>query len=274
MAEVVILGSGTPVPVPGRAGSAVAVVGEDGWLLVDCGRGATQRAIDVGLDLRSIVAVAITHHHSDHLSDLATLAMARWTSGAREPLPVVAPAGPSSRFAASCLDLYGDQAFYSQAPDDAGPRPSVAVQAFEAAATPTTVFASPPWTVSAVLVDHHPVAPAVGYCVELGGRRVVISGDTAVCPGMRLLAREADVLVHEALLSDRVAPSLLRWNAAARAVGELAAEARPRRLVLTHLIPAPAAPDDEHAYADEAATGGFAGSITVAQDLMRLPLGD
>jgi Metallo-beta-lactamase superfamily len=53
-------------------------------------------------------AVLITHHHSDHLSDLATLAITRWTAGAAGPLPVVAPRravrsrpAPSARWVAA-----------------------------------------------------------------------------------------------------------------------------------------------------------------------------
>lgn len=123
-----------------------------------------------------------------------------------------------------------------------------------------------------MLVDHHPVEPAVGYLVEHGGARVAISGDTAVCHGMRGLAHDVDMLVHEALLSSRVPPALLEWNAAARAVGELAAQALPHLLVLTHLIPAPTSPADERAYVDEVRAGGFDGSTIVARDLLRIPI--
>jgi hypothetical protein len=68
--------------------------------------------------------------------------------------------------------------------------------------------------------------------------------------------------------------ALLEWNAAARTVGELAAEALPRTLVLTHLLPAPTSPADEDAYADEVRTGGFEGPTIVARDLLRIPIDD
>lgn len=239
--DVVVLGSGSPLPDPERGGSALAVVGDAKWVLLDCGRAATQRAIDAGLDLGDVVAVALTHHHSDHLSDLATLATARWVAGAATPLVVVAPEGPSARFARRCLDPFDDQSFHAQADPAAGPRPSVDVEAFALGSEPepVVVFETAAWRLSSVLVDHHPVEPAVGYLVEHGGARVAISGDTAVCDGMRALARGVDVLVHQALLSSRVSPDLLEWNAGARAVGELAAQVQPGILVLTHLIPAP-----------------------------------
>jgi ribonuclease Z len=270
--DVVTLGSGTPVPEAQRSGSALAVVVDREWLLVDCGRAATQRAIDAGLDLRGVIAVAITHHHSDHLSDLATFATTRWTAGASSPLTVVAPSGPAALYAHQCLVAYDDQSFYAQASDGAGRRPEIEVHAFDGSREPSPVYSSNAWSLSSVLVDHHPVEPAVGYLVEHGGIRVAISGDTAVCDGMRGLALDVDVLVHEALLSSRVSSALLEWNAGARAVGELAAETRPHTLVLTHLMPAPTSAEDERAYVDEVRAGGFDGSTIVARDLLRISI--
>lgn len=239
---------------------------------MDCGRAATQRAIDAGLDLTSVIAVAITHHHSDHLSDLATFATTRWTAGATTPLTVVVPNGPAARYAQRCLDPFDDQSFYSQASAAGGTRPTIDVHLFDAAHEVSPVYSAAGWELSSRLVDHHPVEPAVGYLVEHNGARVAVSGDTAVCDGMRALAHSVDVLVHEALLSNRVRPELLDWNAGARAVGELAADLRPRTLVLTHLIPAPRSAEDERAYLDEVRAGGFGGSTLVARDGLRVPL--
>jgi len=272
MVEVVVLGSGTPRADPGRAGSALAVVSGPEWLLVDCGRAATQRAIDAGLDLTALAAVALTHHHSDHVSDLATLAIARWCAGATTPLAVVAPDGPTTRFASRCLDTYEDQCFYGQSTSAAGPRPRLAIHAFDPGATVTAVHQAGGWRVSAVLVDHHPVAPAVGYLVETGGARVAVSGDTAVGDGMRALARDVDVLVHETLHPARVPADLLAWNAGADAVGALAAAASPGTLVLTHLLPAPTDPAHERSYLDEVRRGGYHGPTVVASDLVRIPV--
>jgi ribonuclease Z len=126
------------------------------------------------------------------------------------------------------------------------------------------------WSLSSVLVDHHPVEPAVGYLIERNGRQVAVSGDTAACDGMRALSKGADVLVHQALLSGRVSAGLLEWNAGARAVGDLAAHAQPLTHVLTHLIPAPMTADDECAYVDEVRAGGFERTVIVAHDLLRI----
>jgi ribonuclease Z len=245
------------------------VVDGDRWVLVDCGRGATLRAIAAGLDLAQLSAVLLTHHHSDHLSDLATFAIARWAAGSPEPLRVFAPAGPAAGFARRCLDAFDDDCFRSQADPACGRRPRVGVSAFVSSPQLTDVAVADGWRVRTALVDHHPVEPAVGYRIERAGAVVAVSGDTRVCDGVRALAEGADVLVHEALLTARVSPHLLTWNASAVSVGELAAATRPATLVLTHLIPAPVADADDD-YLAEVRDGGFTGRTLVARDLLRV----
>jgi ribonuclease Z len=273
MTELVILGSGTPNPDRGRAGAAVAIVAADGrWVMVDAGRAATQRSIDAGLRLTDLVAVFVTHHHSDHVSDLPTLATTRWVAGAEDPLLVVAPSGPACRFAEMCLDAYDDQCFHGQS-GGIGGRPSITVIGFEPSSSVGVVWQHAGWTVRSALVDHHPVAPAVGYRIEVDDVAVAISGDTAVCDGVRALARDADALVHEAVLTARASPELLAWNAGAVSVGEMTSTVGTRMLVLTHLLPAPRDAADENAFATEVRAGGWSGALHVARDHLRLELG-
>jgi ribonuclease Z len=271
MARLVVLGSGTPNADVGRAGAAVAVVADTGaWVLIDAGRAATQRAIDAALDLTQLMSVLLTHHHSDHVSDLATLATTRWVMGAVDPLRVVAPLGASTRFAAACLDAYDDSCFHGQSAH--GGRPTIAVHGFEPSSSACPVWQSPGWSVDAALVDHHPVSPAVGYRVRVDGVGVAVSGDTAVCDGIRSLAVDADVLVHEAVLSAAASASLLAWNAGAASVGQMASQVGVRTLVLTHMLPAPRDADDEAAFVDEARSGGWNGPLHIARDLLSLEL--
>ena len=239
-------------------------------MLVDCGRGVTQRALQAGLDLSTLIAVMLTHHHSDHVSDLATLAITRFAGGATTRLRVLAPLGPTSRFAESCLYGYDDQAFYSQRTAGVAERPAVIVEAFATSPEPVTVLNEGRWLIRSAAVDHHPMEAAVGYRIESGGSTVAVSGDTIVCDGIKALAADADILVHEALRSDRVNAAALAWNASARSVGALARSARVRRLVLTHLLPPPADEADERAFVDEARTGGYEGPILTPSDLDRL----
>lgn len=99
------------------------------------------------------------------------------------------------------------------------------------------------------------------------------SGDTIVCPEMEDLARGCDVLVHEAARGALLRRMGERWQRVADyhadtvELGALAARAGVRVLVLTHLIPGPATPAEEAAFADDVREGGFAGEVVVGRDL-------
>jgi ribonuclease Z len=112
-------------------------------------------------------------------------------------------------------------------------------------------------TITAFLVDHRPVGPAVGYRFDYRGRSVVVSGDTAEDASIAEIARSADVLVHEAQANHLLA---ILEEAARRAerprvaqifhdipdyhttpveAARVANQAGVRLLVFTHLTPPP-----------------------------------
>jgi ribonuclease Z len=70
------------------------------------------------------------------------------------------------------------------------------------------------------------------------GRRVVLAGDTAPCEMTRLVAFEADLLVHEATFLDEEADRAAETrHSTARQAAELAAAAGVTMLALTHISP-------------------------------------
>src|SRR4051794_22158921 len=94
MIEIILLGTGSPLPDPNRAGPATLVRAGATTLLVDAGRGVLMRAAAVGASAASIDAVLLTHLHSDHITDLADLITSRWvTTFVPTPLTVVGPPG-------------------------------------------------------------------------------------------------------------------------------------------------------------------------------------
>jgi ribonuclease BN (tRNA processing enzyme) len=91
-----------------------------------------------------------------------------------------------------------------------------------------------PLTVTAAVV-RHPIE-CHGLRIEAGGRVLTYSGDTASCPELVELARDADVFLCEASWpSDPVPPPGIHLTG--REAGEHATLAGARRLLLTHLMP-------------------------------------
>ncbi len=64
---------------------------------------------------------------------------------------------------------------------------------------PFTFFEDDRVRVSAILVDHAPVFPALAYRFDSDDGSIVFSGDTGPTPNLVKLARGADVLVHEVI---------------------------------------------------------------------------
>ena len=105
-------------------------------------------------------------------------------------------------------------------------------------------------TVSAVLVQHAPVFPALGFRFDTPHGSVVFSGDTGPCGNVVRLARGADVLVHEVIAVELLARRLQRLpnfeairnhlassHSTPEQVGEVATRAGVPTLVLSHLVP-------------------------------------
>jgi ribonuclease Z len=68
------------------------------------------------------------------------------------------------------------------------------------------------------------------------GRKIVISGDTAPCQAVEVLAHDADLLVHEAtFMEEERARARETFHTTAHQAGEIAREAGVRLLALTHL---------------------------------------
>jgi glyoxylase-like metal-dependent hydrolase (beta-lactamase superfamily II) len=68
--HVLLIGTGTPIVVEGRAGSCVAIVGCGVFFLIDAGPGSVRNCMLLGLPLKRLTAIFITHYHSDHIGDL------------------------------------------------------------------------------------------------------------------------------------------------------------------------------------------------------------
>jgi ribonuclease Z len=277
--EVILTGTGVPHPRPGTAGAGVLVRHGDLALQFDAGRSTVMRLMDAGTPPHALTALFLTHVHSDHVVGLPDVAMTRWAQQqlvASGPLVVVAAEGVAARFVRRMLEPYDDDLALREAHLGAPPI-EVTLSAFAVPASPAVVWTSDDDAVRvlAVAVHHEPVPEAVAYRVELPDAVVVISGDTRVCGELEELSAGTDVLVHEACRTSAMAPliagtvfeTIFSYHADTVELGAMAARADVPHVVLTHLIPPPDTPADAERFEHDLREGGYAGRVTVGEDL-------
>lgn len=246
MIEVTLLGTGSPIPDPDRAGPSTLIRAGGQTFLVDCGRGVQQRLAAAGSAANALTALLLTHLHSDHIADLGDVIITRWISTfTPDPAPfqIIGPPGTAEVVDAT-LAAFGHDIGYRIAhhADITGP-PSIEVHEY----TEGMVWDISGVRIQAAPTDHRPVAPTIGFRIEHDGASVVLAGDTVPCDGLDELAAGAGALVHTAIRHDLVDAMPLQrfrdicdYHSSVEQAADTAARAGVGILILTHYVPSPA----------------------------------
>jgi ribonuclease BN (tRNA processing enzyme) len=148
---------------------------------------------------------------------------------------------------------------------------------------PFKIFEDDRVRVSATLVDHAPVWPAFAYRFDSDDGSIVFSGDTGRNENLIKLAKGADVLVHEVIVTSfihRLFPTprsaaneglmqhLLNAHTQVEEVGAIAEAAGVKKLVLSHIVPGNATREQLLP-----AGKGFSGELVIGRDLMQIGVG-
>ncbi len=225
------------------------------------GPGSTLNLELMQFPLEETTAVLLTHFHSDHIGDLDELMLKIWTMGARtEPTLVMGSEGVNT-----VVDGY-NQAFSLDAgyriahhgdafapASGAGGRAQV-IDGFGADEN-VVIFDKDGVKVTAFLVSHKPVDPALGFRFDYGGRSVVLSGDTLPDDTLMAQSQGVDILVHDAKNPDMlnvmtrasevngeavtgsVASDIQTYHAFAEETARTARDAEIDHLVLNQILP-------------------------------------
>ncbi len=248
-------------------------------ILVDAGRGATQRLFAIGgRDLLSrLDLVLLTHLHSDHVVGLPDLWLTGWLFGRARALSLKGPEGTAA------LMAHLEKAFEFDVKtrrdlDERLPGAGAAIDAKDI--LPEAILEIAGVKVTAFAVDHGPVKPAYGYRIDYAGKSVVLSGDTRVSENLVAHAKGCDVLVHEV-----VAPEAERRHAQVREpaavqriiehhtlpedAGKVFSAVKPRLAVYSHIVPSPATEKD----LEGSTRKMYSGPLAVGYDLMSISIG-
>jgi ribonuclease BN (tRNA processing enzyme) len=217
--QLTVLGCAGTFPGPASPCSGYLVEHDGFRVVLDLGAGALGN-LQRHCDLRDVDAVYVTHLHADHCIDLVAYFYARryHPRGMPPRLPVFGPSGTRHRIHAAFeeppVDGFDDVFDFQERTDG--------------------VLQLGPFTITSKAV-RHPIE-CHGLRIEAGGKVLTYSGDTAACPQLVELARDADLFLCEASWPSVPTPPP-GIHLTGREAGQHATEASAKRLLLTHLMP-------------------------------------
>ncbi|MBI4503276.1 MAG: MBL fold metallo-hydrolase [Gemmatimonadetes bacterium] len=244
--KVVLLGTGTPNADPDRFGPAVAIIANGKPYLVDAGPGVVRRAAAseksgvVGLAVKNLNIVFLTHLHSDHTLGLPDLMLSPWTLERTEPIRVYGPKGVKA-MTKHILEAYAEDIDIRLNGGEPSNQTGWQVEAHEIDAG--VVYQDSNVKVTAFRVDHGKWPESLGYRFDTPDRVVVVSGDTRKTEAIVQQCQECDVLVHEVYSAagfQRRPPEWQRYHSqyhtSSAELAELASRAKPKLLILYHQL--------------------------------------
>jgi ribonuclease Z len=226
--EVLLLGTGAALTDGSREPTMLAARGHHSTILIDCGANAVRQLQRMSVPLGSLERLILTHSHPDHTAGFPLLVEMLWLAGRRQPLPVHGPADTVdlARRVFSQWDTSGWDGLFEIQWHDVPLEQGAAL-----AGNPDFEVLSAPGVHS---------VPVIGLRLRdrHSGRVAVYGADGEPSAGVRWLAQDADLLVHEAT-------GPYRGHSTALAAAELARDAGARRMVLVHLAKSHAALESE-----------------------------
>lgn len=268
-----ILGSGGPIAEGSRAGSS-AIVWIDGKaaVLMDAGSGSFIRYGEAGARFEDHRAIALTHFHADHVSDLDAILNSGGFSDRTEELPIIGPSG-SEDFPGLVDHLRalfdpekGAFRYLSGYFDGSSGRAILRPIEVDVEGTPESfVDEASGVKITPIPVDHG-VVPALGFLIEIRGKTIIFAGDQSEASTRfeeALAGRAPDILVaHNVIPEGPGQPRGL--HRPPTALGELAAAINPKLLVLSHNMQRALV---RQAEGEAAIRQNYKGPMTVANDL-------
>lgn len=280
--KLVLLGTAAG-PVPGRSRQMTShvMLSNGSAYVLDCGMGVTDQYARTGIPFSALKSIFITHHHPDHNIEYGPLLIVGWVQGLPLDIRAFGPP-PLKQMTDDFMRAYKQTVDFWAEDFHMKPLTTVGVQEISGAGP---VMQDDNVEVSSIVVEHPPVKPALAYRFDFKDRSIAFSGDTAPLEAVAVMAKGADVLVHETMyvpalekyLKDAIAKGRpVKFDAfmahmkadhtPSEDVGRIAQEAGVKTLVLSHLTPAiDSIADDTWR---EPVAKYFKGEIIVGKDLM------
>jgi ribonuclease BN (tRNA processing enzyme) len=240
-----LLGSGGPISDDARAssGSVIWINGKS-RLLFDAGGGTYLRFGQAGARLEDLNFIGISHFHTDHVADLPSLLKGAYFMAAEHSLTLAGPKGSSNfpsmtQFYNALFAKPGGAFAYLNGLHDGSDGLMLTVHPIDVdnqSPQSVLVYKDDEVKIYAFGIPHGDV-PTLAYRIEGQKGTIVISADqNGHRPGFAEFAKGADILVMPAAIDEDADAESQFMHAPPSIVGQIAAKAQPKLLVLNHLM--------------------------------------
>jgi len=267
--RIIFLGTAASVPTNDRSLPSIVVQYEGDVLMFDCGEGTQRQMIKARLGLNRKMIVFITHMHGDHVLGLPGLIQTMSLLGRDKPLEIYGPPGVGAfmnaitttvkfwlSFPINVREVNSEGIIYECEKYEVHavwadhtiptlayaliekPRPG---KFYPEKALALGVQKGPLWSrlqkgMKVLLPDGRIVEPSDVMGPPRPGRKIIYSSDTRPSDKIAYLARGADVLIHEATLSDDLLDKAEEeGHSTASGAAKVALRANVKMLILTHI---------------------------------------
>lgn len=299
--QVIFLGTAGSIPTTQRALPAVAVKRKNEQLLFDCGEGVQRQMIRAKVGFHKKAKVFITHMHGDHVLGLPGLLQTMALLDRKEKLEIYGPIGIKAFINAIEETVQFARIFPITVKEvthsgTVCEEEEYTVEAAEAnhvanawayalvekprlgrfnkeKALKLSIPEGPSWSKlqhgeSVTLRNGEKVRPQDVLGKPRPGRKIVYSGDTRPTNALVKLAKNADLLIHEATLDDELKERADEdGHSTPSEAAQIAKKAKVKQLVLTHLSARYRTPDALLAQARK-----IFKNVIIAEDFLRIEL--
>lgn len=283
---------GGPIASADRSQPAnLLLVGADAYL-VDCGDGSVEQLAKAGVRLPQVGAVVLSHLHFDHTAGLAAVLGLRFQTNVTERLAIYGPPGTRQLVDGLLASMKPAVEAGYGLPSEPSSDPATMVEVHEL--DDGSTFQLGRVAVTVARNSHYSFASgsalerrfqSFSFRFDAPDRSIVYTGDTGPSTAVERLARNADLLVSEMIdvpstvanvrrntpgMSDAALAGLQehlsRHHLTSGQVGQLAARAKVKAVVVTHIVAPAASAGDLLEYVAQI-SAPFDGGVAIAADL-------
>jgi ribonuclease Z len=250
--RIVACGTGMPTARRAQAGASFVVeLGNGDKFIFDIGSGSMANIQSLMIPSDFLTKVFLTHLHTDHWGDLASLWAGGWTAGRTSPLEVWGPSGAREEMGTKYAVEHMLKAYnwdYMTRAVTINPTPGeIAVTEFDYKGLNEVVYEGNGVTIRSWPCIHTGDGP-ISYALEWNGYKVVIGGDTAPNTWYPEYAKGADWANHECFMTSEQMmskynqpPQLalrinLLFHTSAQSFGKIMSMVKPRHAVAYHFF--------------------------------------